>query len=165
MNVCACLPSDQCRTHFNDAFLRHRQFITITAFRRVTFRAVFLRADATTEEVYDLLGPLARTAVDEARAHRKRLSDNRVLMGLKAVMSSAEATAFGIDVLRTDEEGNFALGTFDVAPIDAKIVTLPKSAYSHRHSLSDCLRSPLCLCRFHVANSFPNRLRCLVRRF
>ena len=97
---------------------------------RVPTFAVILRADSTTAVVYALLGSQARAAVDAARAHRKRLADNRVLKGLMAIMPAVDAEALGIKVLRKDDVGNMAVGMFDVPALSAVIAEPPKSACS-----------------------------------
>lgn len=50
-------------------------------------------------------------------------------MGLQAVMSAADATTLGINVLREDDAGNMAVGMFDVPALRAEIAEPPKSAY------------------------------------
>ena len=90
--------------------------------------AGILRTDATADEVYALLGPQARAAVDAARAHRKRMAGNRVLKELEAVMPAADAEALGIKVLRRDDLGNMAVGMFEVPALSAAIAEPPKSA-------------------------------------
>ena len=91
--------------------------------------AGILRTGATADEVYALLGPQARAAVDAARAHRKRLAGNRVLKELAAVMPAADAEDLGIKVLRKDAVGNMAVGMFDVPALSAEIADPPKSAF------------------------------------
>jgi len=88
-----------------------------------------LRPGATADEVYALLGSQARAAVDAARAHRKRLKGNRVLMGLMAIIPASDAEDLGIKVLRKDAVGNMAVGMFDVPALSAVIADPPKSAF------------------------------------
>ena len=98
---------------------------------RLSSHAGILRTGATADEVYALLGPQARVAVDAARAHRKRLADNRMLKGLMAIMPAVDAEALGIKVLRKDDVGNMAVGMFDVPALSAAIAEPPKSACAH----------------------------------
>jgi hypothetical protein len=119
----ACGPC--CAFHCHD----HVSCFPLQRHRPPVSHAGILRTGATADEVYALLGPQARAAVDVARAHRKRMAGNRVLKELEAVMPAADAEALGIKVLRTDDLGNMAVGMFEVPALSAAIAEPPKSAY------------------------------------
>ena len=55
-----------------------------------------LRADYTTEQVYKMIGPNARAAVDAARRYRANVAGVRALAELQPVMKAADAVKLGI---------------------------------------------------------------------
>jgi len=89
--------------------------------------AALLREDATDEEVWAEMAPVARAAVTAARAQRNSLAAVRALMELRPVLPATTARELGITVLREDEAGNMAVGMFDVPALNQDITKPPKS--------------------------------------
>lgn len=88
--------------------------------------AAILRDGATVEEVYGLLAPDAKAAVDAARAHRAGLAAVRGLTELTVRVESSRASDLGITVLR-ELNGFVRVGMIDIPPLNLKLVPPPKS--------------------------------------
>lgn len=83
------------------------------------------------EDVYALLAPAAKVAVDAAREHRSKLAAVLALKQLTAKVKSANASDLGITVLR-EVGGIVRVGMFDIPRIDVKIMPAPKSEWTNR---------------------------------
>ena len=88
-----------------------------------------LRADYTTEQVYKMIGPNARTAVDAARRYRANVAGVRALAELQPVMKAADAVKLGITVLRERPDGSMAVGIFDLPALHIQRNMMPKSTF------------------------------------
>ncbi len=73
-----------------------------------------------------VLGDDVRTTIENVRAHRAALQQNKALMGLKATTTTALAKALGIEVLR-EEAGTVAVGMFEIPAMNKQVVKVPKS--------------------------------------
>jgi hypothetical protein len=81
----------------------------------------------TTDEVYRMIGPEARAAVDAARKYRGTLAGVHALAGLQPSLVAADAAKLDISVLRKDASGNMTVGMFDLPALNIKSDMLPKS--------------------------------------
>lgn len=100
-------------------------------------------SDTTTaDQVYRLIGPGARAAVDTARKYRDNLAGVHALMGLQPSLVAAEAVKLGIAVLREGESGYMTVGMFDLPALNIKCDMLPKSECG----LHPVAHQPLLIC-------------------
>ena len=100
---------------------------------------------ATVDQVYELIGPEARRAVDAARKYRDNLAGVHALTGLQPSMVAADAAKLGIAVLRKDAGGHMSVGMFDLPALNIASIMLPKSecglhpvAHQPVHGLFTC---------------------------
>ena len=89
--------------------------------------AVIMRDETPVDEVYALIGPQARAAVNAVRTYRARLAAVDALKGLQPCMAAADAEKLGISVLREHSDGSMAVGMFVLPALNVNPGMVPRS--------------------------------------